>query len=334
MLKKLQESFLWEAEKRIANPFIWSFIIAWIFWNWDFIYVFFFLDQQYVSLKYELGSTFFTKVEYLKANDLYNINDFVWNPLWSGLLVYIGIEWGTTLINIWVEWVKNKILKLETVTLNEYQKIKEKIVETNKTRREENSRYIEENLKLTESLDNMKDSIKEEASNIAKKDIEKKNNEIKTLQKDIDNRDKRYEQLLKEKEQLLKIQDDLSEKNYNLESIINEKNGEIELLKNKGKNNFSLLNDDFKKDYDNFKATKYFKEFEDLINDLGDSLWRYLSKYSVIQKKFFETRWIIELEENYDNYGNLEYYYVFTEKWNKFVEYYLDDSSKEFDIPF
>lgn len=332
MLKKIQESFLWEAEKRISNPFIWSFIIAWIFWNWDFIYAFFFLDQQYVSLKYEWSSSFFTKVEYLKANDLYNIYDFVLKPLWSGLLVYIGIEWGTTLINIWVEWIKNKIIKIETVTLDEYQKIKEKIVEINKEKREEKTKYIEEIMELTEKLEDIDSKVKEKANSIAKKDIEKKDNEIKELQKDIDNRDKRYEQLLKEKNQLLEIQGDLSEKNYNLESIINEKNEEIELMKNKVKNNSSLSNDDFKKDYDNLKETKYFSAFDKLIRYLEDDDEKSLHDFDSIIKKYFQAKWIIQKEEEYDYNWNPYYHYVFTDKWNKFVEYYLDENDGS--IPF
>lgn len=337
MLKKMQDAFLWEAEKRITNPFIGAFIIAWIFWNWDFIYAFFFLDQQYVSIKYAWNWDFFTKVEYLKMYWLYNYWDFLWNPFWSGLLVYIGIEWGSTLINICVEWVKNKILKIETVTSEEYQKIKEKIVAISKERREEKSQYIEENLKLTDDLSEVNNKITEKAREIAKKNIEKKDIEIGILQKDIDNRDERIKQLKEEIVHLNDLRGDLSAKNYNLELTLQDCKAENLQLKEeiKKKTSWWVIIDneqEIEKEYNLFKQTKYFYRFKQLIELLEDNQEKFLHNFDIMAKKYCETKWIIRKEEQSDYNGNIFYYYVFTDKWNKFVEYYLDENDS--DIPF
>lgn len=356
MIEKIKNSFLWELDKRISNPYVWSFIIAWIFWNWDFIYAFFFLDQQYVSVKISQDclslkawcDNFLTKVEYLKRYWIYNVWDFVINPLWSSFIVYLGIEWISTLLNIWVTFVKNKILWLEMVTKDEYQAIKIKVIEQNRKHQEEISKYVEENLRLNSELDVMENKIEEKWREIAKKEVEKKNKEISRLMVDIDNRDKRYKQLMEEKEQIIKIVNDLWEKNYNLDLTISEKIQEVNLLKQEKNrleealikqkienNDKKNSNHDFRKEYDNFKKTKYFNYFKDLIENIDNIYARTLNQFDVISKKYFEAKWIIKIIENFDYNWNPDNYYIFTDKWNKFLEYYLDENDIGIeDIPF
>jgi len=54
MLEKTKDLVVNEIEKRFKNPFLGAFIISWLFFNWDFIYVVLFLDEKYVSLIPEL----------------------------------------------------------------------------------------------------------------------------------------------------------------------------------------------------------------------------------------------------------------------------------------
>ena len=48
-IKEIKDSVFFEIEKRFKNPFLGAFMLSWIFWNWDFLYVALFLDEKYVS---------------------------------------------------------------------------------------------------------------------------------------------------------------------------------------------------------------------------------------------------------------------------------------------
>lgn len=123
-IKEVKDSLFIEIEKRLRNPFLWAFLISWIFWNWDFLYVSLFLDEKYVSLLPQLWTTFSTKLEYIKNNNLVNIYKFVIYPLISSFVVILFIEWITTWLNLFISQIKNKILWHELLTKEESIKIK------------------------------------------------------------------------------------------------------------------------------------------------------------------------------------------------------------------
>lgn len=334
-IKDVKESFFSEVEKRLRNPFLGAFLISWIFWNWDFLYVSLFLDEKYVSLMPEIWNKFSTKFEYIKYNNLVNISKWIIYPLFSTFIVILFTEWWTTWLNIFILKIKNKILWFEVLTKEESLKLKNDLVDSKHKTNDLLSKKNDEILLLNSKISNLEFNIDNEVTNKIKT-IEDKN--LKRIEELEDNLSKseiisseRLDKNIKLESELIFFKDNFenlksSEKvHLNKIQVLN-----VELWKLKSQNNELLiqlekldkpLEDTYELDYKDFKTSYIFEWFEDFIDSIESNPYNLLSKFYWKDIKFLELKWIIEKLENRD----WNEFYRFTNKWNKFVEYFLDE---------
>lgn len=335
MINELKDSLLNEFEKRFKNPFLWAFVLAWIFWNWDFLYVSLFLDEKYVSLLPQIWNTFSTKFEYIKNNNLVNIYKFVIYPLSSSFILILFIEWLTTWLNLFISRIKNKILWYELLTKEQSLKIKNDLVESKHNTNELLSKKNEEILLLNSKISELDSKIDNEVSIKLKKVEEKNLKRIEELEdnllrsetisserldknKKIDNENKFLNKTLNE---LKNRENELLSENDKIKNELlklNSKNNELE----KNLNNLDKpLEKKYELEYEEFKKSYFFEWFDDFIDTIESQPYELTKKFYWKDIKFLEVKWIIEKNSD-ENWYN---YYSFTNKWNKFVEFFLDN---------
>lgn len=335
MIEKVKDSVIWELEKRFKNPFLWAFIISWIFFNWDVIYIILFLDEQYVSILPDaknLTDAFITKFEYVNQSSHINLWKSFLNPLWVSFLFVIFVEWGLSYLNIQLVRVKNWINKKELLTKDESNKLKDQLVQDKIDSNTLIAWKNEEILSLTWEIKEIKLKINDKV-NERIKDQEKLNlRRIKELEKNLDTANKLASDRFEEKKILeinLKKLEEENKKMFwvydkslkNLKSITNEKlelEQRLEFLD-------KPLDDTYSEEYSEFKKNNLFSVFGDLIDIIESesyNLWNIISSKEIKYLKIKDIITDIEFDWNH-----WEHYYgfTFTAKWNKFVELFLDD---------
>lgn len=359
MIKKLKDSIFLEIGKRFRNPFLWAFALSWIFFNWEFIYIVLFLDEKYVSMIPWIINDdiwFTNKYEYLKSLNLVNNYNFLLNPLYSSFLIILFTEWWTTIMNIFIKHFKNKIEWYSLLTKEESERIKSDIVnlkkDIRKSKNTENEffltlewelddykrdfdnkikielkKYEKENLKVIKSLEESIDKcnllLHERSRKVLKLEEEKNkfNKNIKALKDKYDDFEKNYVvPIKKDREALLKENNFIKKEKEKLFLLIEEIKKE-NLILNKKLNKLSIpLKENYKNNYLDFKKSKTFSIFESLIEEVECNNSAIQSNYKWMDLKYLEIKWIINKETT-----NNGFFYEFTEKWNKFIEYLLDE---------
>lgn len=338
MLTKIKDSFIWELEKRMRNPFLGAFIISWIFWNWDFIYVVFFVSEQYVSLlpkSWETTTAFITKLDYIKSHNLVNLWNYLINPLWSSIIFVFLTEWVTTFLNIIVVKVKNAILGYESLTKDEAQELKNRLVEKGKEFREWMNIKNDLILSLESKVSDLEFRIDEKVDEKVRITQWKNLIKIKNLESSIE----KSELILTEKSQenifLKKRLEDIDNQIAKAKKINSELSEKIELLK--GQNNVlevekndlidrisgldKPITESYKEEYEEFKRSYAYANFWDFIDENQENPYQHNS-LTGRELKYLEVKNIVrKIPWDYPD----SYYYEFTTKWDKFVEYYLDN---------
>lgn len=348
MIDDFKNSFLNEIEKRFKNPFMWAFALSWFFWNWDFIYIVLFLEQQYVSIIPEVWETitiFTTKFEYIKNQNTINLWKSFIHPLWTSLLVIIFIEWGTTFLNNIIKIVKNKIEWRNLLSQEESEEIREQLVKNKINNSKEKALNNEEYLSLQSQIENYNLRFDDEVNERLDVHQEKNLKRIKELKNNLNDSEKISNERLEKnnffeenidnlKSTLERFKNDKSiiEKKYkwlnneysDLSKFNNNLKSENKELKENIKKLDKPLDEKYKIEYDDFKNTYFFKNFGSLIDEIENSNYDIKNKFLWKDIKYLKVKWIIETEEEEDNYW-VHIKTTFTFKWDKFVEFFLDE---------
>jgi len=176
MFKKIFSSCSETVEERLGSSMYGSLIVSWLLWNWEFIYVTFFVDQQYI-----LDKTGLLKIDYILNS--YHFLPFFWSGVWWIVRLVIGpivsaylINWQLSKIEylffrkslcLDIEKKKEKIRQEETILKTEKQALKtkeEKIdIEKNIERKmseeelwEKEYDALKNNINLSKALDALK----------------------------------------------------------------------------------------------------------------------------------------------------------------------------------
>ncbi|EKE30036.1 MAG: hypothetical protein ACD_2C00053G0002 [uncultured bacterium (gcode 4)] len=319
MLEKIKDSFFWEVEKRFKNPFLWAFLISWIFWNWKFIYVLLFIDEKYVSISPNIfwPNMYFTKLEYILSLNIIDLYNCLLYPIATSILFVVFVEWITTYMIIILNNVKNNILKNEKLTKEESQDLKNEL-------RKERKKYSD----LVASDNNEILSLQEINSEY-KIDMEQKVTERLRIAEDKNI--KRIEELEENLKKSEVISLERLNKNNNLSKEFNDltdrhKNeiNELRLKITESKNEIDKIDnavDKYKKEYQEFKKNYLFQQFDDLIDYIQTDRYSLSSRFTWKDIMYLDIKWIIEIAED----NEWDSYYRFTDKWNKFAEYFLEN---------
>ena len=347
ILKNTKDLFYQEVEKRFSNPFLWAFVLAWVFCNWDFLYIVLFLDEQYVSLipdALNWKQQMVTKYEYIKSTWIVNWYKFLFYPFVASFLFVLFVEWVASSLNIFVKNIREKFIeKNEIINTKKHEKLKDNFVESWKRYRERTAMLNEEIIILQAKNDELEFSIDDKV-NERLKDEEKKNiRRIKELEWKNDSISQLVEERLEDnkiltsknsqlKESLSSVKD--RDENYKTEIALltNDRRSAIKRFNQIQKENTELkkrleeidkpIDESLKDEYLEFKNNDHFETFGDLVDTIESNsysvkqefLWKYL--------KYLTLKWIIE--EIRDNDGDV--FYQFAPKWDKFVEFYLDET--------
>lgn len=116
MFRKLFSSLTKTAGERMDSSMYGSLIISWCLWNWEFLYITFFVDQDII---FELTDKL--KIEYL-------LSQYVWTPwyslgVWSSLKLFILPLLSAYFIVFWLSRIENWFFR-ET-TSHQYAKKRE-----------------------------------------------------------------------------------------------------------------------------------------------------------------------------------------------------------------
>ena len=349
MLEKTKDLVVNEIEKRFKNPFLGAFIISWLFFNWDFIYVVLFLDEKYVSLIPELWNfknIFITKIEYIKTENILNINKSFWFPLALSFLFVIFVEWFTTFFNIWLDRWKNWIKDKELLSVEESIILKNKLVDSQREFRKNSSLLNEEILSLETENSEIKlkinDKVNEKLNEHQKLNLKR----IKELEKNLDNSNKISNERLEENKKIEEFSNRLEKNNRNLlnEREINSikisklisSNDKSILELNKIRIEKSELEDRLRKidkpldekyidEYNQFKESHFFNIFWRIIDEIESNSYSLNSNFNWKDLKYLKVKNIIGTKEDADYNWNPYDKYFFTNKWNKFVEFFLEE---------
>lgn len=150
--------FFWD---RRTSPMYKSFLISWILWNWNFLYVVLFEDAQMI----------YTKTWNIKSEYIYKIYNFDWSSIIHTLLWPII----SILLFFWVFdraelWFRNKANETKRKQIDSDNKVKEKEVQ----------RKNIDNKETNEEIVRLKQQLEIEQIN-AKNQLQKKQNEIENL---------------------------------------------------------------------------------------------------------------------------------------------------------
>lgn len=344
MIEKVKDSFLWEIEKRFKNPFLWAFLISWLFWNWRVIYIILFIDEKYVSLLPNIENTnkFITKYEYITNLNIVNYYDSILFPLLISIVIVIFIEWWTTIMIIILNNVKNYILWYEKLTKEASQDLKNELRNERKKKLELLSLNNDEILWLQSKISDYEGKIDQK---VTEKLTITENKNIKRIKELEDNFNKSelisFDRLEKNKKldienkninkrlvEYNNIEKDFSIKNEKLItelSILKIRNNELEKrLSDLDK----PLDEKYQIEYKEFQNNLFFWEFWELIEQIEQNPYNIVNIFSWKFIKFLKIKnIIIEILEE-DTYWN-RIKYQFTQKWDKFVEYFLDEDNSK-----
>lgn len=347
MLEKIKDSFLWEIEKRFKNPFLGAFIISWVFWNWKIIYIVLFIDEKYVSLLPIIENTnkFITKYEYIVNLNIINYYDSLLFPFITSIAIVIFIEWWTTIMIIIINNVKNYILWHEKLTKEESQKLKNELKNERKKSLELLSSNNDEILSLQNKISEYDGKIEQKVSEKLRITENKNIKRIKELEDDLNKSEIISSERLEKNKNLEKLNIELKN-SINIYKV-NEKSINSKLEESFSHNNDLIfenqelnerlssinkpLDEQYIIEYNEFKKSHFFSNFKKLIELIENDPYDLYSKLNWIDIKFLKVKWIIN-EISEDNWYTERLKYVFTKKWDKFVEYFLDNYEE--DIPF
>lgn len=260
---------------------------------------------------------YFTKLEYILSLNIIDLYNCLLYPIATSILFVVFVEWITTYMIIILNNVKNNILKNEKLTKEESQDLKNEL-------RKERKKYSD----LVASDNNEILSLQEINSEY-KIDMEQKVTERLRIAEDKNI--KRIEELEENLKKSEVISLERLNKNNNLSKEFNDltdrhKNeiNELRLKITESKNEIDKIDnavDKYKKEYQEFKKNYLFQQFDDLIDYIQTDRYSLSSRFTWKDIMYLDIKWIIEIAED----NEWDSYYRFTDKWNKFAEYFLEN---------
>jgi len=338
MLDKLKNFLFSEAEKKVKNSyqeldkiyqnsFLWAFFVSWLVWNWKFLYVLLFLNEDYISVipKDSSFEFYHTKLWYIINNSdiifpnfilfWFQIDTIIIMPLISSFVFLWFIEPLSLYLNNKLKDLRMRVESKKPVSEEEKKELNDKI---SNLITEKKSLIIEKN-KTISNLETENEvllkNIDEKANEKAEKRVIQYEKINKNLEKDIEN--------------LISSEQKTSEENEMLSSSLESLNMDFEKLKKD--NSIINLPKDEKAEYLDFKTTKVFDIFWWLLKNIEE--WN--SKEAIDNSvdinllKYLQIKKIIEVVDSSSDINSVYLEYGFTKKWNKFVEFYLDEKFKK-----
>jgi len=352
MLEQFKKSFIDELWKRFKNPFLGAFLISWIFFNWDFLYIILFLDEKYVSILPEVTNSwniFITKINYINSIWILDFKKSLLYPFLSSFLLVVFVEVVLTFLNIQLINIKNWIKSIELLTKEDSIKIKEELVEFKINIRKDTSLLNEEILSLESRNNDLELKINDKVNEKLNEHQEINISRIKELEKDLDSINKIAKERLEKNNYLIEeieefkvninnnkiFENELKDKNNTLSINLNSSNSILANLKNENKElknklikfNSPIDEKYYIEEYNKFKLTYFFKEFDIFIDEIERDPYDLWERFKWKDIKFLLIKEIIFFNEE-----NKYKKYSFTEKWNKFVEFYLNNYNNKNDI--
>lgn len=335
MIQESIKSLFLEVNKRLINPFFGAFILSWMAFNWEIVYTILFIDEMYLSIPPEIISSnegvtkiiFNTKIEYIKQISTFNIIYLLTLPLISSILLLTAISafttWLTTYMDVIIKNIKNKVLKKESLTVDQSDKLKNQLVELEKNHRDSISEKNEEitllNSKIRDQEKSIEDKVNSKLNSQIKKYETKESEFIEQFKQSEEISLQRFEENKKLREQI---------------NVLEKRNTQIKKSEIDNKKIYI-------KEYQEFKESTFFQFFSDIIDQIEKNSSNLKSHFDGKILRYLKTKKILKMESIQIDQYHYEDNYSFTDKGNAFCEYFLDnykiEKAKEIspeDLPF
>ncbi len=236
------------SKERINSPLYGAFILAWVGWNWEALYVTFFVDSQ---------RTGYDKIYYIQGL-LQNKNNAIWYPLLSTLLILMVLPF----LRIFFFWVSEQ-----------FKLFRDKIairIEDKKWLSPEAAKVLKKQLRDQEDEYEESLSKKEEINLKLQNSIDKIENELSEVKTENLKLIGNNESIL-EKSQKLEVEIENSKKELvEKEKAIDDLNNQNEVLKNTGVRQQSRI-DSLEKELEELNSAKS-KNDDSLVSSKSESM--------------------------------------------------------------